>query len=119
MSKGNPSYSVNQRRALFDEQGTELTIKPLLSGLRQFTGEKIQWYLSSELRDRIKQSGVEITVRDRTARKKFIIEPRQFEGRLLHDLKVTDNVYLELYLSEPKPDTRLAYIRVAHVYCHH
>jgi len=107
MSKGDPSYSVNQRRALFEEQGTELTIKPLLSGLRQFTGEKIQWYLASELRDRIKQSGVDITVRDRTARKEFKVEPRQFEGRLLHDLKVSDNVYLELYLSEPKPDNQI------------
>jgi len=35
MAKGDPNYTVSQRRTLFSEQGTELTIKPLLSGLRK------------------------------------------------------------------------------------
>lgn len=110
MAKGDQGYSINQRRTLFDEQGTELTIKPLLSGLRQFSGEKIQWYLASELRDRIRQSGVEITVRDRTARKEFKVEPRKFDGRLLH-LPPVDDVYLELYLSEPKAGNEVGLYR--------
>lgn len=101
MAKGNPNYTVAQRRTLFAESGTELTIKPLLPGLRQFSGEKIQWYLASELRDRIRQSGVKITVTDRQARKQFLVEPRKFDGRLLHDLPSSENVYLEIYLSEP------------------
>ncbi len=110
MAKGDQGYSISQRRTLFEEQGTELTIKPLLTGLRQFSGEKIQWYLASELRDRIRQSNVEITVRDRTARKEFKVEPRKYDGRLLH-LPALDQVYLELYLSEPKPANEVGLYR--------
>ena len=110
MAKGDQRYSITPSRSLFDEQGTELTIKPLLKSL-QLSGEKIQWYLASELRDRIKQSGVDITVRDRTARKEFKVEPRQFDGRLLHGLPDTENVYLELYLSEPKPGNQVGLYR--------
>ena len=110
MAKGDQGYAISQRRTLFEEQGTELTIKPLLSGLRQFSGEKIQWYLASELRDRIRQSKVEITVRDRTARKEFKVEPRKYDGRLLH-LPATDDLYLELYLSEPKAGNEVGLYR--------
>ena len=110
MAKGDQSYSINPSRSLFDEQGTELTIKPLLKSL-QLSGEKMQWYLASELRDRIKRSGADITVRDRTARKEFKVEPRQFDGRLLHGLPESENVYLELYLSEPKPGNQVGLYR--------
>ena len=33
MAKGDPAYTVSQRRALFEDQGTELTITPLLLSL--------------------------------------------------------------------------------------
>ena len=105
MKKGDPSYSVSKQRTLFPECGTELKVRPLLSGIRQLSGEKIQWYLASELRDRIRQSGVLIKVVDRHARKEYRVEPRQFSGRLLHQLptitSVHGEVYLELYLAEP------------------
>lgn len=110
MAKGDQRYSITPSRSLFDAQGTELTIKPLLKSL-QLSGEKIQWYLASELRDRIKQSGADITVRDRTARKEFKVEPRQFDGRLLHGLPDIDNVYLELYLSEPSASNQVGLYR--------
>jgi hypothetical protein len=54
MSKGDPGYTVNPRRVLFAETGTELKISPLLDGIRSLSGEKIQWYLAAELRDRIR-----------------------------------------------------------------
>jgi len=85
--------------------GVELVIKPLLPGVRQLSGEKIQWYLASELRDRIRTSGVKIRVIDRRARKEFIVEPREFAGRLLHHLGPIQthlgDVYTEIYLGEP------------------
>ena len=100
MAKGNPSYRVLPRRTLFPEKGTELKIKPLLPGIRQLSGEKIQWFLASELRDRIRHSGVQIRVIDRQARKEYKVEPRQFTGRLLHQLPETKcdhgDIYLEL-----------------------
>src|SRR5215469_4795797 len=61
MSKGDPRYTVNVRRVLFPETGTELKISPLLEGIRSLNGEKIQWYLASELRDRIRSTGVRVT----------------------------------------------------------
>src|SRR4029453_15170667 len=64
MRKGDPGYTVNPRRALFGEGGTEVRIAPLLEGPRSLSGEKIQWYLAAELRDRIRQTGVKITVSD-------------------------------------------------------
>ena len=103
MRKGDPRYEVKQKGGLFPEGGTELTIRPLLSGIRQFSGEKLQWYLASELRDRIRQSGVEIKIVDRTARAEFKVEPRQFGGRLLHQLarQPSAQTYIELYMTRP------------------
>ena len=74
------------RRVLFAERGTELRIGPLLEGIRTLSGEKIQWYLASELRDRIRNAKVRVTVIDKLARKQYEVEPRAYEGRLLHQL---------------------------------
>jgi hypothetical protein len=103
MTKGEPNYRVFQKRMLFAERGTELTIRKILPGIRQFSGEKIQWYLASELRDRIRNSGVEIRVIDRTARAEYKVEPRKFDGRLLHEVAnltgPSKELYLEVYLT--------------------
>ena len=90
-------------------------IYPLLPGLRSLTGEKIQRYLASELRERIKTSGVKIRVIDRTGRAEYVVVPRQFTGRLLHDLKpdasAPDDIYLELYLNDPGPGNQVGLYR--------
>ena len=79
-------YSVSPKRTLLAEGGTEVRISPLLDGVRTLSGEKIQWYLAAELRDRIRQTGVRISIVDRLARKQYAVAPRQYEGRLLHQL---------------------------------
>ena len=93
----------------------ELHGKPLLPGIRHFSGEKIQWYLASELRDRIRHSGVDIKVVDRQARKRYDVQPREFNGRLIHQMPVRHTplgeVYLELYFSEPKQEPRVGVYR--------
>jgi hypothetical protein len=115
MRRGDPRYVVNVRRALFAEQGTELRISPLLEGIRSLSGDKVQWYLASELRDRIRSAQVRITVIDKLARKQYQVEPRQFEGRLLHQLPAVRSAfgeaYAELYLTEPAEDCRVALTR--------
>jgi len=115
MKKGDPRYTVNLRRTLFAERGTELKISPLLEGIRSLSGEKIQWYLASELRDRIRNTQVRVTVIDKLARKQYQVEPRQFEGRLLHQLPTVRSpfgeAYAELYLTEPADDNRVAVTR--------
>jgi hypothetical protein len=107
LRKGDPSYRIVQRPALFPEPGTDVLIRGILPGIRNFSGEKIQWYLASELRDRIRTTEVSIRVLDRTARTEFKVEPRQFEGRLLHELESaipsTSDVYTELYLDAHSP----------------
>lgn len=112
MSKGDPRYTVKARRMLFGEVGTEIKISPLLDGIRSFSGEKIQWYLASELRDRIRNSRVRVTVIDKLARKQYEVEPRQFEGRLLHQLpgvrSAFGEAYAELYLTNPAEDCHVA-----------
>jgi Histidine kinase-, DNA gyrase B-, and HSP90-like ATPase len=115
MSKGDPRYTVSPRRVLFAERGTEVKISPLLEGIRSLSGEKIQWYLASELRDRIRNTQVRVTVIDKLARKQYEVEPRQFGGRLLHLLPSVRSpfgeAYAELYLTEPADDCRVALTR--------
>jgi hypothetical protein len=115
MNKGDPSYEISRRRVLFAERGTEVRISPLLEGIRTLSGEKIQWYLASELRDRIRSSELRISVLDKLARKQLEVEPRQFDGRLLHQLPSIrtsyGEAYLELYLTEPAEPSRVALYR--------
>jgi len=115
MHKGDPRYDVSPRRVLFAEKGTELRVSPLLEGIRTLSGEKIQWYLASELRDRITDAHVRVTVIDRLSRKQYEVEPRQFEGRLLHQLPLIrapyGDAYAELYLAEPAESSRVALAR--------
>jgi hypothetical protein len=115
MRKGDPGYAVKAKRALFTEPGTQLRIGKLLEGIRSISGEKIQWYLAAELRDRIRNSGVRITVLDKIARKQYAVEPRQYEGRLLHQLPAVHttlgDLYVELYMNEPRDTNRVAVFR--------
>jgi Histidine kinase-, DNA gyrase B-, and HSP90-like ATPase len=113
--KGDPGYSVSPKRTLVADGGTEVYIAPLLEGMRGLSGEKIQWYLASELRDRIRETGVRIAVIDRLARKQYLVEPRQYEGQLLHQLPPTrtrlGDLYAELYLNEQRETNRVALFR--------
>jgi hypothetical protein len=115
MRKGDPGFEVTPKRALFPEAGTEVRIAPLLEGIRALSGEKIQWYLASELRDRIRSSGARITVIDKLARKQYAVEPRQYEGRLLHELPAVKtplgDIYVELYMNEPAETNQVALYR--------
>ncbi len=115
MRKGEPRYTVTERRRLFAMQGTEVTIQPLLPGIRHLSGEKIQWYLAAELRDRIRSSGVQIQVVDRQARTHHEVVPREFAGQLLHQVPPVETshgeVYLELYISDPQQSNRVGLYR--------
>ena len=115
LRKGDPSYRIASRPTLLPEPGTEVLIRGILPGIKNFSGEKIQWYLASELRDRIRHSGVAIRVVDRTARTDFKVEPRKFEGRLLHEVDSTlpahGEVYGELYLDAHSPANAVSLYR--------
>ncbi len=115
MRKNEPGYTIAARKALFSHKGTELLVRPLLPGLRQLSGEKIQNYLAAELRDRIRKSGVRIRILDRSAKKELEVQPRQYTGRLLHELgSITSErgeIYLELYLNSQAADNHVSLFR--------
>jgi hypothetical protein len=115
MKKNEPGYKIYQRRLLFPHPGTELVVRPLLAGIRHMNGERIQRYLASELRDRIRRSGVKIKIKDRHSRKEFEVKPRQFTGRLLHSINTLQTelgeIYPELYLNTPSPENTVSLYR--------
>lgn len=98
MQRGHQSYQITKTRSLVPLDGVELKVKPLLSGIGKLSGEKLEWYLASELRDRIRTSGVDIRIVDRRARKEFRVAPRKFDGELIRDLHVVPTPYGEIYL---------------------
>ena len=112
MRKGDPRYNVSPRRALFAEKGTELRISPLLEGIRTLSGEKIQWYLASELRDRIKDAHVRVTVIDKLARAISKSSPASSRDDCCIDFRSIrapyGDAYAELYLAEPADSSRVA-----------
>jgi hypothetical protein len=115
MKKGEPGYTITAGRSLFPHPGTELLVHPLLAGLRQLSGERIQHYLASELRNRIRRSGVRIFIKDRPARKELEVRPQQFSGRPLRGFQELETalgpVYLELYLNNHAPENTVGLYR--------
>jgi hypothetical protein len=115
MKKGEQGYAINPRRLLFPHQGTEIFIHPLLPGLKQLTGERIQHYLASELRDRIRKTGVRITIKDRTAKGEYEVKPREFTGRHLGEFDTIETakgpIYLERYLNTRAPENTVSIFR--------
>jgi len=110
--KGNPSYAIRDVGTLFGRKGTELTISPLLPGVRSLSGDKIQNFLASELRDRITKSGVQIRILDHPSRRELTVEPRKYKGRLIHQLPEVrcpfGEVYLELYVAESQEEAAIS-----------
>jgi len=115
MTRGEPGYQITKSRSLTPLDGTELIVADLLSGLRQLSGDKIQRYLASELRDRIRQTGVEIRVLDRITRSEYLVEPRKFNGQLVHHSTIAcepfGEIYTEIYLNAPSQENQVALYR--------
>lgn len=114
MKRGVPTYRVQRTRRLLSEPGTELTIRPLLSGIKHFSGEKLQWYLAAELRDRIRNTHARVRIVDRQSRQEYAVEPRQFSGQLLHlpaPRPAPGEIYVELYLAEPGEERHIGLCR--------
>ena len=115
MAKGDPNYAVSRLRRLVAEPGVELTISPLLPGIRGLSGEKLQSYLAAELRDRIRKTGVDIQIVDRHSRAEYRVVPRAFSGQLLHNLPTLATPFgeaqVELYLADAGVDRRVGLYR--------
>lgn len=84
LARGRQEYTIRPARGRLAMGGTRVTIGPLLESTRNLvTGEKIARYLSAELRDRIRHTGVTIEVADGVARRTIVVKPREFDGERL------------------------------------
>lgn len=106
-------YDPDVHSADLRAQGTEVEIRGVHREVQaRLTGEKLQRYLSEELRDRIRSSGVQISIEDRVgARKRLEVRPREFSGSpLTSGSKVVDTelgqIRLELFVTFPKEGDR-------------
>ncbi len=82
--RGQRQYTIRPARGLFTATGTRVVVGPLLEATRNIvTGEKIARYLSAELRDRIRRTGVSLVVADRMAHREIPVVPREFDGERL------------------------------------
>jgi len=84
MSKGDPRYSVNPRRVLFAETGTEPQDQSLARRHPQLERREDPVLSGLGVARPHPRHPVRVTVVDKLARKQYQVEPRQFEGRLLH-----------------------------------
>ncbi len=101
--RGQQEYEIRPVKGRLAAVGTRVVVGPLLDATKNLvTGEKIARYLSAELRDRIRATGVAIDVADPVARRQMRVTPREFEGERLeiprrYDTPLGD-VSVELYV---------------------
>jgi hypothetical protein len=82
--RGKRQYTIRPARGRLAVRGTRVLVGPLLEATKNLvTGEKIARYLSAELRDRIRNTGVTIDVVDTVARRETRVVPRAFDGERL------------------------------------
>ncbi len=113
--RGERKYTIRPVRARMPSVGTRVLVGPLLEATKKVvTGDKVARYLSAELRDRIRNTGVKIHVVDRVSRKDMIVTPREFDGeRLEVPARIATphgEVHIELYF---RTDTNLPHSGIA------
>lgn len=92
-----------------DHFGVDIIISDLSPVTKNIlTGEKVNKYLSAELRDRIKESGITIQISDRLsgAKRAFTVRPREFTGERIREVTMVPippygEISFELYLNYP------------------
>src|SRR5262245_25268254 len=84
LERGNRTYTVRPARGQLAAGGTRVTVGPLLPTTRNVvTGEKLQRFLSEELRDRIRNTRAKVRILDHLSHKQLVVEPREFSGERL------------------------------------
>jgi hypothetical protein len=84
LERGNRTYTVRPVRGRLAAGGTRVIVGPLLPATRNIvTGEKLQRYLSEELRDRIRSSRARVRILDHLSHRQLVVEPREFSGERL------------------------------------
>jgi hypothetical protein len=115
LTRGGPTYTIRPVRGQLPTGGTRVVVGPLLEATKKLvTGEKVARYLSAELRDRIRTTGVKIQVVDRVSRSEKLVTPREFDGERLELPRRCQtprgDLQVELYLrcESSQPDAGIA-----------
>jgi hypothetical protein len=103
LKRGGRTYTIRPVRGQLPTGGTRVIVGPLLEATKKLvTGEKVARYLSAELRDRIRNTGVKIEVVDRVSRSEQVVTPREFDGERLEIPRrcktPLGDVHVELYM---------------------
>jgi hypothetical protein len=84
LARAGRTYTIRPVRGQLSTGGARVTVGPLLPATRSIvTGEKLQRYLSEELRDRIRSRKATVRILDRVSHKQYVVEPREFSGERL------------------------------------
>jgi hypothetical protein len=115
LTRGGRTYTIRPVRGQLPTGGTRVIVGPLLEATKKLvTGDKVARYLSAELRDRIRNTGVKIEVVDRVSRSEQLVTPREFDGERLELPRLCKtslgDVHVELYLrcESSQPDAGIA-----------
>ena len=115
LTRGGRTYTIRPVRGQLPTGGTRVIVGPLLESTKKLvTGEKVARYLSAELRDRIRTTGVKIEVVDRVSRSEQLVTPREFDGDRLELPRrcktPMGDVQIELYLrcESSQPDAGIS-----------
>ena len=92
-----------------DHFGVDVIVSDLSPATKNIlTGEKLGRYLSGELRDRIRESGLSLKIYDRlsSGKKEFTVRPKEFTGERINGVTVVSlprygEVCFELYVNYP------------------
>jgi hypothetical protein len=103
LKRGGRTYTIRPVRGQLPTGGTRVIVGPLLEATKKLvTGDKVARYLSAELRDRIRNTGVKIEVVDRVSRSEQVVTPREFDGERLEVPRrcktPLGDVHVELYM---------------------
>ena len=115
LTRGGRTYTIRPVRGQLSTGGTRVIVGPLLEATKKLvTGDKVARYLSAELRDRIRNTGVKIEVVDRVSRSEQVVTPREFDGERLEIPRrcktPLGDVHVELYMrcESSQPDAAIA-----------
>ncbi len=115
LTRGGRTYTIRPVRGQLPTGGTRVIVGPLLEATKKLvTGDKVARYLSAELRDRIRNTGVKIEVVDRVSRSEQLVTPREFDGERLEIPRrcktPLGDVHVELYMrcESSQPDAAIA-----------
>lgn len=103
---GSLNYDSGVHTSKFDTSGTLVRIWPVRDNIQQrLTAEKLNKYLGEELRERIKQSQVKISIEDKVGRKvELEVKAQEYKGDKITQISkvktAPGNIHFKLFIAQ-------------------